>query len=232
MESPVTQARLQADFLRRLMAENDGRLLDRQLGGLAPQHFNHHWPIDIFVAISDQGQISRGMEVPELLKADQAAGAARAIVKKRQHGRRSLNPINYDAIYFLSDVEIGRLRGFLLSSHTPLRAGRTATPPPWEQIPAVPSAQPPAPQAGTAVRPETEAHQGPTPDFVQRARETHPNAFRPWTSADDQRLAALFRAGSSVDMLCAEFGRPPKGITMRLERLGLVHPQQGAGYRR
>ena len=82
MELPVIQARLQAQFLRRLMSEKDGRVLDGQLGGLLPKHFSKHWPIDIIVAVSDAGRISRGLKVPELPKADQAAGVIQAIVQR------------------------------------------------------------------------------------------------------------------------------------------------------
>lgn len=127
MESPVVQARLQAQFLRRLMSENDERLLDGQLGGLLPKHFNRNWPVDVIVAVSDTGRISRGMEVPELLKADQVAERVRAIVDRHKRGRFSPNPLNPDALYVLKPVEIGRLVMFLQGSHAPLaRAGDKA----------------------------------------------------------------------------------------------------------
>jgi hypothetical protein len=74
MDSPVVQARLRAQFLRRLLSENDERMLEVQLGGLLPKRFNKYWPVDIIVAVWDTGRISRGREVAELLKADQAAG--------------------------------------------------------------------------------------------------------------------------------------------------------------
>ncbi len=121
MECPVTQARLQAQFLRRLLRENDERLLNGQLKGLLPKHFNKHWPIDVIVAVSDGGRISRGMDVPELLKADQVAGTTQAIVRKHKRGRFSPNPLNSDAMFVLSPVEMGRLVQFLGTSHTPFR---------------------------------------------------------------------------------------------------------------
>ncbi len=129
LECPVTQARLQAQFLRRLLRENDERLLDGQLKGLLPKHFNKHWPIDIVVAVSDGGRISRGMDVPELLKADQVAETTQAIVKKHKRGRFSPNPLNSDAMFVLSAVEMGRLVQFLGASHTPARSNgpKTAT---------------------------------------------------------------------------------------------------------
>jgi superfamily II DNA helicase RecQ len=68
------------------------------------------------------------MEVPELLKADQAPGAVKAIIQRHKRARFSPNPFNSDAIYVLTRVEMGRLVQFLLTSHTPLNgAGRHAT---------------------------------------------------------------------------------------------------------
>jgi hypothetical protein len=120
MESPVAQGKLQAEFLRRLLRENDDRLLDGQVKGLLPKHFNRHWPIDILVAISDSGRINRCAEVPELVKADQAAQIIQEIVSKHRRGRWSPNPLSSYGDFALTRQEIGRVVAFLESSHTPL----------------------------------------------------------------------------------------------------------------
>jgi hypothetical protein len=191
MESPIMQARLQAGFVRLLLLENDSRLLDGQLGGLLPKHFNTHWPVDVIVAVSDSGRISRGMEVPELMKADQVPGAVKEIVQRHKRGRYSLNPLNSDATYVLTPAEMGRVVAFLIKGHTP------------------------------AGGPRPEAQGLPPQEVIERARQTHPNAYRPWTPADESRLAQLYRGGAAIADLCAEFGRQPGGIRMRLKKLGL-----------
>src|SRR3989344_4988327 len=52
-------------------------------------------------------------------------------------------------------------------------------------------------------------------------REKHPNAYRPWTTEQDEELAKLFSSGISVADLTKKFGRKRGGITSRLEKLGL-----------
>ncbi len=55
-----------------------------------------------------------------------------------------------------------------------------------------------------------------------KIRETHPNAYRPWTEVNDQDLKVSFNSGVSVADLMKKFGRKKGGITARLEKLGLI----------
>jgi len=59
---------------------------------------------------------------------------------------------------------------------------------------------------------------------LDRLRAKHPNAYRPWSREDDDRLTAMFREGSGVSALVKEFGRQKGSINARLIRLGLVEP--------
>lgn len=62
---------------------------------------------------------------------------------------------------------------------------------------------------------------------VARVRQTHPNAFAPWSPDEDRRLREEFDAGAGVAALARAFGRPSGAIRMRLEKLG-VPPRRRA----
>jgi len=49
-------------------------------------------------------------------------------------------------------------------------------------------------------------------------RETYPNAYRPWSVADDDRLQKLFKKGAHLKELVEQFGRHPGSIKKRLEK--------------
>lgn len=55
-----------------------------------------------------------------------------------------------------------------------------------------------------------------------KIRETHPNAYRPWTEEQDKELKELYSSGVKVIELMKKFGRKRGGINARLEKLGLV----------
>ena len=59
---------------------------------------------------------------------------------------------------------------------------------------------------------------------LEKLRQKHPNAYRPWSREDDDKLTAMFREGASVSSLVKEFGRQKGSINARLIRLGLVEP--------
>ncbi|MBU2602440.1 MAG: NERD domain-containing protein [Actinobacteria bacterium] len=124
MPSPVLQARRQEALLRAMLRANSERLRDRALMGTLQMYFNRYWPIDVFVAISDRGRITRDSEVPELRKADQVPDEIKRVVVRHKRGHRSLNLLNNDGDIWLSAVEMGRVVQFLLSGHTPKTNGR------------------------------------------------------------------------------------------------------------
>ncbi len=57
-------------------------------------------------------------------------------------------------------------------------------------------------------------------------RQSFPQAYAKWASADDDRLKALFANGWKIDDLAAEFRRKPSAIRSRLRKLGLVNDLQ------
>jgi len=57
---------------------------------------------------------------------------------------------------------------------------------------------------------------------VGALRETHGNAYAPWTEDDDRKLQRRHQSGEAIGAIAAEFGRKPGAIRSRLKKLGLV----------
>jgi ATP-dependent DNA helicase PIF1 len=53
---------------------------------------------------------------------------------------------------------------------------------------------------------------------LEKMRETYPNAYRPWSAADDERLQKLFKKKTNLSELSEKFGRHPGSIKKRLEK--------------
>lgn len=54
---------------------------------------------------------------------------------------------------------------------------------------------------------------------LAKMRLTHPNAYTPWSEADDAKLIKLHQSGQKTEQLSELFGRHPGSITSRLEKL-------------
>ncbi len=55
-------------------------------------------------------------------------------------------------------------------------------------------------------------------DKVAKMRESHPNAYKPWTKKDDASLEQHFRSGNSVAQMSALLGRHEGSVKMRLQK--------------
>ncbi len=53
---------------------------------------------------------------------------------------------------------------------------------------------------------------------LEKMREKHPNAYRPWTNEQDAELKQSFLAGASVKKLSKQMGRHEKSILLRLQK--------------
>lgn len=53
---------------------------------------------------------------------------------------------------------------------------------------------------------------------LAKLRESYPNAYRPWSSEDDEELKLDFQNGVSLKELSKKFGRHENSILMRLEK--------------
>lgn len=55
-------------------------------------------------------------------------------------------------------------------------------------------------------------------DKIEKMRQTYPNAYRPWTEAQDALLKQEFQNGASLQELSKKLGRHEGSITMRLQK--------------
>ncbi len=70
-----------------------------------------------------------------------------------------------------------------------------------------------------------EGGQEPEISKLDKLRQKHPNAYRPWSEADDTKLQELFERGSTPSQLQKEFGRQRGSIHARLVKLGLIEAE-------
>jgi hypothetical protein len=121
MPSPIQQAHRQGALLRQLLIDNKESLRHRKILGLVQGGFRA-CPIQVLVAISDQGIIKRPrQDVPELHKADQIPEQAHAIIERHKKAYRITSPHNEVwGRYLFHPEEVVRITGFLLDHHVPL----------------------------------------------------------------------------------------------------------------
>jgi ATP-dependent DNA helicase PIF1 len=76
-------------------------------------------------------------------------------------------------------------------------------------------------EAKRQAEPEMEADEKPKSTWSEKLakmRESYPNAYMPWSEADDEKLQKLYKKKSTLNMLSKEFGRHPGSIQKRLEK--------------
>jgi hypothetical protein len=61
---------------------------------------------------------------------------------------------------------------------------------------------------------------------TRRRAQLPRNVGRPWSAAEEERLAARFRAGEAFATIAAEHHRTVAAVEARLERLGLITAEQ------
>ena len=129
MPSPVLQAQEQGRILKELLRENTERVLGKMLFGKVQKGF-HYCPVCTYVAISDGGIIERGMEIPELLKADVVAGAVTKQIAEFESKANLFSPKNLLSIevpWAMTKQEAKASAEFLLSKHTPVTLSSKTT---------------------------------------------------------------------------------------------------------
>jgi hypothetical protein len=116
MKSPVIQARMQGDLLRKLLEDHAAELLNKLLG--IQTHFKA-MPIDVLVAISDRGVLKRREgAAPEAMKADQIPDRILDIIANYRKGA-SMFSLSFKVSYSLNDSEVERISAFVVAHHTP-----------------------------------------------------------------------------------------------------------------
>jgi hypothetical protein len=61
---------------------------------------------------------------------------------------------------------------------------------------------------------------------IEEARKQFPNAYRGWTSEQEETLARMFGEGAGRDELVKALGRQPGGIETRLRALNLLSDEE------
>jgi ssDNA-binding Zn-finger/Zn-ribbon topoisomerase 1 len=121
MPSPVLQAQEQGRILKELLRANAEQVLGKILFGKVQKGFKY-CPVEIYIAISDNGIIQRGMDIPELFKADAVTGAITEKLAQFKSKANLLSPKNLfstDVIWEMTKQEAQAAAEFLVSEHTP-----------------------------------------------------------------------------------------------------------------
>lgn len=74
-----------------------------------------------------------------------------------------------------------------------------------------------AEERANAPEPKSKAASG-WAEKIEKMRETHPNAYRPWTDNQDDELKQYFQQGESITQLSKRLGRHEGSITIRLQK--------------
>lgn len=121
MPSPVLQAQAQGKILKELLISHKEKLLGKIFFGKMQKGFSH-CPVEAYIAISDNGIIQRGMDIPELFKADAVTGAITEKLAQLKSKLNLLAPKNFfstDVVWDMSKQEAQAVAEFLVSVHTP-----------------------------------------------------------------------------------------------------------------
>lgn len=121
MPSPVLQAQEQGRILKELLRANAEQVLGKIFFGKIQKGFKY-CPVDVYIAISDNGIIQRGMDIPELLKADAVTGAITEKLVQLKSKANLLTPKNLFSTDFIWDMtrdEAKTAAEFLVSNHSP-----------------------------------------------------------------------------------------------------------------
>ena len=116
MRSPVLQAEEQGKVLKELLRANTEQLLSKMLGTI--QKGFGYCPVNIFIAISDNGIIDRKTVIKELFKADQISKAIDDKLKDLKKAS-SLLSFSIDTGWCMSEKEAEIVAHFLLRQHQP-----------------------------------------------------------------------------------------------------------------
>jgi hypothetical protein len=60
--------------------------------------------------------------------------------------------------------------------------------------------------------------------LIERARARNPQAFAPWSKAEEQQVRKEYEEGRSLTQIAKEHKRSPRAIELRLQRLRVIPP--------
>ena len=219
MPSPIRQANRQSEFLRAVLQRNRTELVGRRVfGGRTIAKVIHgtdqrgflNAPMQLVIAVSDGGRIRRldGWKPPQkpfrvfVSKADAVPDQIDKELDRHRKGANLLNlrPVGEYSLWSMYGLwsmqaeEVPRVGEFLASRHMDSAVALTLP----------------------AARQDSVAKS----DGLRKIRKRFPNAYEPWSQADDRELCQLHEDGWSDRKLADRFGRKPSAINARLQKLG------------
>jgi len=75
---------------------------------------------------------------------------------------------------------------------------------------------------GDEPRPADELPRVGTKEWLEQVKRAHPNAYQPWTEAEDEQLREESGSGKTVREIAASHERRPSAIDRRLQKLGIT----------
>lgn len=121
MRSPVLQAQEQGRILKELLIANKEKLRGKIFFGKMQKGFKY-CPVEVYIAISDNGIIQRGMDIPELFKADAVTGAITEKLAQLENKANQIslkNVFSMDVVWEMTKQEAQAAAEFLMSVRTP-----------------------------------------------------------------------------------------------------------------
>jgi hypothetical protein len=76
--------------------------------------------------------------------------------------------------------------------------------------------------SGDEPRPANEPPRVGTKEWLEQVKQEHPNAYQPWTLAEDEQLREEFGSGMAVREIAASHERRPSAIHSRLKKLEIT----------
>ena len=211
--SPIRQAERQSEFLRTVLQRHRTELVGRLPFGLrtvarilwqSDRRGFGNAPMQLAIAISDEGRISRsdGWKAPVkpfrmfVAKADLVPDKINEELDRHRAGANPLHvrPVGDYGLWSMDVDEVRRVAEFLASRHVATTAQSTTR----------------------AARPHAAVERR----GFSRIRKRYPNAYQPWTAEDGRELCQLRDDGWEVAELAERFGRQPGAIRSRLRKLG------------
>jgi hypothetical protein len=120
MRSPIKQAQMQSDILKRVLETNKEKLFKKTLSNKLFKTSFNDYPFDVFVAISDTGIIQRPekFDTSMVLKADLVCDAIQERIESYRKKSKALLPIDIPASFYHTTMLL--IAEFLKSKHTPV----------------------------------------------------------------------------------------------------------------
>jgi hypothetical protein len=119
MRSPIKQAQMQTDILKRVLESNKEKLFKKTLSNKLFKTSFNDYPFDIFVAISDTGIIQRPekLDTSMVLKADLVCDAIQDKIDSYRKKSKAILPIDLPSSFYQTTMLL--IAEFLKSKHTP-----------------------------------------------------------------------------------------------------------------